>query len=1085
MTVIQRVGDQDVVLMDRLHRLSQEELILFVRGFRTALLSYNLYPPGHAVTHRRMSEFMQQLTPLFREEGVLVIACKREGLEVNDQLILHNVPEREVARELSSFLELRGVRNWIVHRGVSFREIEDLFTRWVTHQDPTTMHSAWKQGFQSSFLRFNMAVANRSEMVLNDGLSERPLEISREAILEAMGQSGVPQGDMSVVHGELMLEEEPLGFERPHSIPPRPVQVRPSAQGMPYNPSFSQPSSNHPPRGTSNIQGYMPSHTGMVDTHPHAAQHTPSRSFSSPSVERYPSGGPVGHHGAPHSSSYGYESAHLSGQPVPHPSAAHGHGRSSQGTPSVYSTQERAWGSDIGRSSFHRPEALHPNEDLRGHHPGAGIPGTGIPGASQNYGGVQYSSPSIQRGADLFSTGQFNPEMQAQLQAQQAQLQVQHQQAQQAQQAQQSMRGAGYESHTAPSGNRGADLFSTGQFRPFPQESIQEPPSFSSPSPAAFQSQSHNHPLPDNAQRGYGMPHSGPSGRMPSHSSDMQQPYGSPHSQAPSSSHPLSTSAQQAAFQTHERGRGADIFSTGQFNPTMQTQLRSEAEQAERDARNPIRLEKMTVDPQAFDQRPPPFMKLDYRQIDPVSLFQSKRFQEFLAKGGSAHYLSVYMSQQKREAEESYAFQPWTEMEGAKSLLKAVESLQHSKLKQHMLTQIARSLSSHDNEAVEEQVLAMGQSPSERFIRQELLSQTPAARVPELGQRLLRKMVRADNATDFDKAGMALQGLVDMQRKRNDWTPLIATLESLKQLRWDSRSEPWIRDSATQMLKKMVSARVGQQLLYQALCGEKVLREQARYGLVALGVDAAPIFIESLRQLQRRKDLESMLGLLQEVSQQLSTQQTRLFFGRLWADRAPLDDHQQIVLLKTMQKMAPDTLEKFLLKEIRFAEERNEEEVLLGCVRQAVLFHTPGLRQVLLDFLRTRRFALYSEIEEKILHIMEQYGTTPTVPLLDDMIHNTQLHMALRASAVWLLGSLKKTAALDLLSCVLLTRTRFLRKPKYAKELRLQAIDSLRHFQWDGVNPLLKRVKKDPDQEISTFAKQMLEDGRAFSFLPS
>jgi HEAT repeat protein len=190
-----------------------------------------------------------------------------------------------------------------------------------------------------------------------------------------------------------------------------------------------------------------------------------------------------------------------------------------------------------------------------------------------------------------------------------------------------------------------------------------------------------------------------------------------------------------------------------------------------------------------------------------------------------------------------------------------------------------------------------------------------------------------------------------------------------------------------------------------------------------------------------------------------------------------------MVLLKTMQQMAPDTLEKFLLKEIRYAEEQGQEEHLLNCVRQAILFHTPGLRQVLLDLLRTRRFALYQEIEENILRVLDRNQTVQTVRLLDDMIHSPQTDIALRASTVWLLGSIKRPEALTLLSTILTSRSRFLRKHRYSKEMRLQAIDTLRHFQWDNLTELLDKVKKDGDREVRQYAEQMLEAERGFTFM--
>jgi hypothetical protein len=808
-------------------------------------------------------------------------------------------------------------------------------------------------------------------------------------------------------------------------------------QGQPYHSQHSLPQTGGMP--TTNRSGAMP---------------TTNRSGAMPTTNRS-SGMP-----------------HLSGHPQ--------QGAAGQ----VYSTQERAWGNQ-GQAQ------RHPHS-LSGEIQHGGI----NPHQSNHFVDPLAVQPQTNRAADAFSTGQFSPAMQAQLQSQ---LRAQHE-AQQAgyghsasnwnqnpHHSQASMspaHGAG-----APMG-RGADAFSTGQFRPYDHtQKIQR-----QQQPGAHLMQTGMGPASASMAKMGGYPQQ-PAGHHPM---ELQLQEEAPHRRG--QQHPYSLSQQPAAqanaqpfnpFTSSQAGggRGADVFSTGQFNPAMQAELRAqhEAQQAPAPSASPINLQRIAVDPDTFDRRPPPFAKLDYRQIDPISLFRSRRFQEFLAKGGVSHYLSIYMPPggiiEQTNGMGIVTQEPWSCSDSAQDLFAAIDSLPHPQLKEQMYAQIGNQMAHGNVGQLEEKVLQLGEGKHESILRKELLNHIPTEHVPELGQRLLRKMVRAEEPRVFDEAGDALHALVDMQRKRNDWTPLVATLESLKQLRWDNRSESWVREKAADTMRKMVSSRIGQQLLYQALCGEKVVQEQARYGLAAMGVDSAPIFIESLRQLQRRKDLESMLALLQEVSQQFPSTQKRLFFGRLWAERASLGDHQQMVLLKTMQQMAPDTLEKFLLKEIRYAEEQGQEEHLLNCVRQAILFHTPGLRQVLLDLLRTRRFALYQEIEENILRVLDRNQTVQTVRLLDDMIHSPQTDIALRASTVWLLGSIKRPEALTLLSTILTSRSRFLRKHRYSKELRLQAIDTLRHFQWDNLTELLDKVKKDGDREVRQYAEQMLEAERGVTFM--
>ena len=96
---IQRMGDRDVIQIDRLMSLSQEAVQGVVHRLHAAIHCSGLYPPGHTLFHKRIQALHECLERLFLEAELLVIRCG-QTLSINHTLLQRDAPENENSRKV-------------------------------------------------------------------------------------------------------------------------------------------------------------------------------------------------------------------------------------------------------------------------------------------------------------------------------------------------------------------------------------------------------------------------------------------------------------------------------------------------------------------------------------------------------------------------------------------------------------------------------------------------------------------------------------------------------------------------------------------------------------------------------------------------------------------------------------------------------------------------------------------------------------------------------------------------------------------------------------------------------------------------
>ena len=188
---IQRLGERDVILTDRLPSMSQEDVQLFVRRLHASILSYGLYPPGHSLIVKRTQDLHSHLVKLFGNNPLLVIRCD-QSLSVNNTRLLRDVPEREHAIKTASYMGLRGVKNIVIWPDVEHGELGELIQSLHSiNEEEEDESSDWVQQYRSYHVRLNMDLVDSVELEsAYHGGHQPPIAISKQELAELISQVG-------------------------------------------------------------------------------------------------------------------------------------------------------------------------------------------------------------------------------------------------------------------------------------------------------------------------------------------------------------------------------------------------------------------------------------------------------------------------------------------------------------------------------------------------------------------------------------------------------------------------------------------------------------------------------------------------------------------------------------------------------------------------------------------------------------------------------------------------------------------------------------------------------------------------------
>ena len=106
MSVIQRIGQHDVIFIDELPTPTQDDVIEFVRLLRGSLMSCGFYPAGHKMIFQKTEDFHKLLQKLLADTGVVVMSCTHT-VEVNGVRILRAGLEQEKAEQTADMFGLK------------------------------------------------------------------------------------------------------------------------------------------------------------------------------------------------------------------------------------------------------------------------------------------------------------------------------------------------------------------------------------------------------------------------------------------------------------------------------------------------------------------------------------------------------------------------------------------------------------------------------------------------------------------------------------------------------------------------------------------------------------------------------------------------------------------------------------------------------------------------------------------------------------------------------------------------------------------------------------------------------------------
>ncbi len=493
------------------------------------------------------------------------------------------------------------------------------------------------------------------------------------------------------------------------------------------------------------------------------------------------------------------------------------------------------------------------------------------------------------------------------------------------------------------------------------------------------------------------------------------------------------------------------------------------------------------IDPKILDQKPIDFSKLDFSKIDPAALFQSKRFREFLKRGGVEQFLNSFLG---RNISNPSAAPPLIVVQdgrgspaikGGKSLLEALEKLDDRELTKKILSSMARDIANSIPELIEEQLSNLGDSSVERQLKRELIRQIPTSWSPLIVEMLQQRVASAKKPAELQKYVENLSFLLESLNPKDHLSSLVSGLELMRKIQKKLSSNPKIQQQLDQHIEQISSPKLQNSLLeILEKSPDKQLKKESEKALSLLGKSAFNHLVTLFEKARGEKERQRYLKLMAKTIQNLPKFQQKEILESFYKSSELFRKSRKIKVFELFHKLIPESLERLILAEEKSLPPEppaNEDSRWVQWVELALRCHTPKIRERLLKHLQTRRFIDFPQIEEKILKLLDLHGTIDTIRWLSQEIADSKKPLEHRSTAVWLLGSLANQESLMLLRKILLERTRFFKNPVYPPELRFQALDALRHFPWRQVIELIRKVSSDPNQQIREYAQQMLKLG--------
>ncbi|TNE50589.1 MAG: hypothetical protein EP343_07840 [Deltaproteobacteria bacterium] len=1100
---IQRIGGRDVVILDRLASPSQEDVQLFVRKLHAGILSYGLYPPGHTIIVKRTKDLHEHLNKLFLECSMLVIQCE-QSLSLNKVRVLRNVPERELSMKTASYLGLRGVKNLVLWPRVKHEELGELLQTWhsINEEEEEEAYD-WLHRFRSDSARMNMDMIDSLELESAKGGSPS-ISLSKKEladILTNIGPDGGGQGakvesvvgslspngpsDVRIASGgntatvRIINEQAPpqdsYGGRSGDSYPGQQGGRRSNNYARPVNSSSSTGSSSASanPDGSVGQAQHVLQHVGgqVVNAQNVIQQYSgavgqPGRGREDFSGMVYPPNGP----GAPHDTSPNANPADIFGNSLhvessPEWSAAQSNGLPPSSTDNQMPPYFGGGGEDANSAlppGLREPAAMHPSRQQA--HAYAGAPSSseqpwdpGQSGFGQRPELPEMDGPTVSESYP-YSSGNATPP------------------------SGQNVPGFGPgDSH---SGSLGERQFRITEVTP----SVADLPSIQGQIVDAGQT-----PLPiivgeQPASQGHLASPYSPLTPLPPVGSPLLP--GSGESPIPTSPllHDSETNSMLRSLQ--EEGTVVDrnpLLSGPPSSPSYPASSPSHGALGPASHHHLPTPEWVTADPVSLDQSSLDIGQLDFGRIEPHSLLRSQRVQEYLSGGGIPLFLSRFLSATMCGQDPTSNGQVvmvqgeggWLGMGGGKALMSAVDELPNSELQKQMVKALAETISSTIPELIDEQLAHLGQTQSEQLLREEVVRQVPSAWRHVLSELITERLWQARKPRQFDGCMRSLSLLTEGKLDEGGWRLLIPVLEQLNQRLDDASNSEGLQKQIVQWRESLSSPSVGR-VFFQALLHShsEEEREEARRGILAMGASSAynlTLFL-GLSSDPRRNQL--LLDLVKDVGEQLDEVDQTFFLDQIWESGATLEPGQQSNLCRYMYSLRPDFVEKHLVDLADRLDHGGPGVTFDDWVRWARLSlecHTPRLRELLGRRLQDRHFYEYPDVEAGILKLLDGHGTLQGFEFLERTIQSPHVSDEHKASAVYLLGSLRTEQSLLLLRGILLERKRFLRQPVYGVSLRSRALAALEQFPSRQVQELVKKVCQDPDPTVREQAQNMLD----------
>ncbi len=1104
---IQRIGGRDVVILDRLASPSQEDVQLFVRKLHAGILAYGLYPPGHTIIVKRTKDLHEHLNKLFLECTLLVIQCE-QSLSLNKVRVLRNVPERELSMKAASYLGLRGVKNLVLWPQVKHEELGELLHTWhsINEEEEEEAYD-WLHRFRSDAARMNMDMIDSLELESAKGGSPSISLSKRELadILTNIGPDGGGQGatvesvvgslspngpsDVRIASGgntatvRIINEPAPpqdsyggtLGDSYPgqqggrRSNYARPVNSSSSASPDSSSPSGSPPDSavgqaqhvlQHVGGQVVNAHNVIQQYSGAVGQ---ATQRQGGEDFSG---MVYPPNNP----GASLDTSPNANPAEIFGHSLqvessPDWSAAQSNGLPPSSTVNPVPPYFGGGGQDPNSAlppGLREPAALHPSRQ-QAHAYAGGAPSSEQPwDPGQSGFGQRPELPEVD-GPTISESYPYSPDHPTPPSGQKV---------------------LGFGPGDSHSGSLGERQFRISEVTP----SVADLPSIQGQIVEAGQT-----PLPVIV------------GEQPASQGHLASPY-SPLTPLPPISNPLLPGSGETSIPTSPllndsetnsmlkslQGDGTvvdrnPLLSGPPSSPSYPTSSPSHGALGPASHHHLPAPEWVTADPVSLDQSSLDIGQLDFGKIEPHSLLRSQRVQEYLADGGIPLFLSRFLSTTMSGQDPTTTGQVvmvqgeggWLGMGGGKALMSAVDELPNPELQKQMVKALAETISSTIPELIDEQLVHLGQTQSEQLLREEVVRQVPSAWRPLLSELITERLWQAREPRQFDSCMRSLSLLTEGKLDDGGWRLLIPVLEQLNQRVSDASNSEGLQKQIVHWRESLSSPSVGR-VFFQALLhsDSEEEREEARRGILEMGASSAynlTLFL-GLSSDPRRNQL--LLDLVKDVGERLDEVDQTFFLDQIWESGSTLEPEQQSHLCRYMYSLRPDFVEKHLVDLAERLDHGGPGVTFDDWVRWARLSlecHTPRLRELLGRRLQDRHFYQYPDVEAGILKLLDGHGTLQGFAFLERTIQSQHIPEEHKASAVYLLGSLRTEQSLLLLRGILLERKRFLRQPVYGVPLRLRALAALEQFPSRQVQELVKKVCQDPDPTVREQAQNMLD----------